>query len=209
VIWKHTTGARRFGRQEAARGSPSRRSAMVAARCGLPAPARHLLLGRAVMHFLAFQFKRAHHTALRISLPLAAKFGLTPARFDMLYAIRIERRLSQAKLARALGVSGVTVSRMLRRLETLGLVRRLPRQWPDRRTRSPRLTRLGRRRLFQMLDLLKSRLLQRTFMRASQWHSLSHDAFMAVDDLHSSIYSMVKSLGDRAALHFPTWHPDD
>jgi len=164
------------------------------------------------MHFLAFQFKRAHYTALRVSRPIAAKFGLTPARFDMLYAIRYERRQSQAQVARVLGVSGVTVSRMLRKLEELGLVRRHTNQWSDRRTKSPRLTRLGRRRFFLTLDVLKAKLLQRTFMRASEASSskpLGDAAFMAVDEMRSSISGMMKCLGDRAAIHYPTWHPDD
>jgi DNA-binding MarR family transcriptional regulator len=161
------------------------------------------------MHFLAFEFKRAHYTALRISRPIAAKFGLTPARFDMLYAIRYERRVSQAEVARALGVSGVTVSRMLRRLEELGFVRRLTHRLPDRRTKHPRLTRLGRRMLFLTLGILKTKPLQRAFMRASQWRSLTDEAFMAVDDLYSSVGAMMRRLGDRAALHYPTWHPDD
>jgi DNA-binding MarR family transcriptional regulator len=161
------------------------------------------------MHFLAFQFKRAHYTALRISRPIAAKFGLTPARFDMLYAIRYQMRVSQAQVARALGVSGVTVSRMLRKLEGLGLVRRATHKCVDGRMKSPRLTRLGRRRFFLTLDVLKSKLLQRKFMRASQWHSLSEAAFMAVDDLNTDISEMMKRLGDRAAIDYPTWHPDD
>jgi DNA-binding MarR family transcriptional regulator len=161
------------------------------------------------MHFLAFQFKRAHYTALRISRPIAAKFGLTPARFDMLYTIRYERRVSQAEVARALGVSGVTVSRMLRKLEGLGLVRRLTDKCIDGRMKRPRLTRLGRQRLFLTLGVLKSRLLQRKFMRASLWQSVSEDAFMAVDDLYTSVCAMIQRLGDRATITYPTWHPDD
>jgi DNA-binding MarR family transcriptional regulator len=161
----------------------------------------------AVMHFLAFQFKRAHYTALRISRPIAAKFGLTPARVDMLYAIKYQRRISQAQIARALGVSGVTVSRMLRKLEGLGLVQRAT--YGDKRMKSSRLTRLGRRGLFSTLGVLKSRLLQRKFMRASLYKSLSEDAFLAVDDMYSGISEMMKRLGDRTAIHYPTWHPDD
>ena len=161
------------------------------------------------MHFLAFQFKRAHYTALRISRPIAAKFGLTPARFDMLYAIRYEMRISQAQVARALGVSGVTVSRMLRKLEELGLVRRRANERPDRRAKSPQLTRLGRRRLFLTLEVLKCRPLQRAFMRASMWKSLSDDAFLAVDEMYWGLRGMMKRLGDCAAIHYPTWHPDD
>ncbi len=48
--------------------------------------------------------------------------GLTPARFDMLKVIDSEEYFYQRQLRNVLGVSGATVSRMLRSLRLLGLV---------------------------------------------------------------------------------------
>jgi DNA-binding MarR family transcriptional regulator len=103
------------------------------------------------MHALNFRLKRAFQSTLRIARPALRPFGLTPARFDLLYAIQGEnhsRKLRdppsmwQSALRRALGVTAPTVSRMLRSLEELGLVRRW-RDFNDTRQRVVELTRDG------------------------------------------------------------------
>ena len=43
------------------------------------------------MHVLHFGIKRAFHATLRVNRPLLARHGVTPARFDLLYAIHQER----------------------------------------------------------------------------------------------------------------------
>jgi DNA-binding MarR family transcriptional regulator len=163
---------------------------------------------RAQMHFMAFAFKRAHYTSLRLGRKYAARFGLTPARFDMLYAIRRDKNRSQAFLARTLGVAGVTVSRMLRKLEALGFVHRSAFGWPDRRAKRVRLTNLGRRHLQLVLRKLKRRSMQFAFMRAI-FCQKGFSRFLALDDFHSLVSRINERLGDRASLRYPTWHPDD
>jgi len=99
------------------------------------------------MHAAFFGLKRAHQSTLRICRPVLAKMRLTPARFDLLYAL-MQRRdgMFQTPLRRTLGVSGATVSRMLDALEDLGLVER--RKDPiDRRRKLVALTALGRERI--------------------------------------------------------------
>jgi DNA-binding MarR family transcriptional regulator len=160
------------------------------------------------MHFLAFAFKRAHYTSVRLGRPHAVRFGLTPARFDMLYAIRLERSQCQASLARMLGVAGVTVSRMLRKLEALGFIRRETRSWFDRRMKLVSITALGRKLLSLTSRKMKRRSLQRAFMRVIP-PDPRFGPFFAVDELYSTVRSMMQRLGDRATLEYPTMHPDD
>lgn len=160
------------------------------------------------MHFMAFAFKRAHYTSLRVSRKYAEPFGLTPARFDMLYAISRNRlELSQASLARVLGLSDVTVSRMLRMLEGLGLIRRSV-YWRDRRAKSVWLTNAGRRRLYLVLRKLKRRPLQFAFMRVVTC-AKGFSRFLQLDDAYWLVRRMTERLGDGATLKYPTWHPDD
>jgi hypothetical protein len=41
------------------------------------------------MHEAFFSLKRAHHSVLRIGRPLLLDMGLTPARFDLLFALKL------------------------------------------------------------------------------------------------------------------------
>lgn len=103
------------------------------------------------MHALHFRLKRAFQSTLRVARTALIRYGLTPARFDLLYAIQGEHHprelrdppsLWQSALRRVLGVTAPTVSRMLRSLEDLGLVRRW-RDGRDTRQRVVALTRKG------------------------------------------------------------------
>jgi len=96
------------------------------------------------MHELMFRLKRAHLRAVEMAKPVAAAFGLTPARFDILHALhRTPRgRIEQSKLGDVLGLSPSTISKMLDRLEQLGLVRRR-RRGDDPRRNDVLFTRFG------------------------------------------------------------------
>ncbi|MDP9036795.1 MAG: MarR family transcriptional regulator, partial [Myxococcota bacterium] len=77
------------------------------------------------MNAIFFGTKRAFQSCLRLMRPYLAQLGLTAARFDMLTAIwRHPYGLLQRELRKMLGVTAPTISRMLRSLEQLGLVRR-------------------------------------------------------------------------------------
>ncbi len=74
-----------------------------------------------------FTIKRAYYATLRLTRRALAAMGLTAARFDLLDALyRLGTRCVhlQSNLRRGLGVARSTVSRMMRSLEQLGLVRR-------------------------------------------------------------------------------------
>ncbi len=99
------------------------------------------------MHPLSFQIKRAHHRVIALGRQVLRKFALTPARFDLLGIVykrwMFQKRLydapAQTDLCRLLGVTAPTVSRMVRSLEVLGIVRRF-RNPVDRRTKQVALT---------------------------------------------------------------------
>ena len=96
------------------------------------------------MHAVGFEIKRVYHRSLVYARAFARGFGrgVTPARLDMLSAIFQEHVLIQRQLAHVLGVCEMTVSRMVRSLEKLGLVHREKSEF-DARERFVFLTRRG------------------------------------------------------------------
>ncbi len=102
-----------------------------------------------------FGLKRGHLAATRFSARLLFKFGLTPARFDLLRLVLHSGAagMSQAYLRARLGVARSTVSRMLRALEQLGLVERDATSF-DRRSRTCKLTVEGRSRVMAVMGEL-------------------------------------------------------
>ncbi len=81
---------------------------------------------RRVMNQLSFAAKRAHLDLLQLNRELLAPMGITPARLDLMQAIRARLDGCQmvGQLAAFLGVSRQVVSRMAKSLEALGLVAR-------------------------------------------------------------------------------------
>jgi DNA-binding MarR family transcriptional regulator len=156
-----------------------------------------------------FSTKRAHHGILGFTRKPLARFGLTAARLDMLYAIAHGGSF-QNTLRRKLGVTAPVVSRMLKSLEALGLVRR--QRASDRRTRLVSLTVKGARRLRKCLRKLarQSRAPYRTLMRAITFGEFDDPeaCFSATCELDELLRRIRREFGDNATLHYP-WHPDD
>lgn len=93
------------------------------------------------MNNVFFSLKRAHQASLKVSRSALLPFGLTPARFDLLCAVLKMQDISQVDLARILGVSAPTVSRMVQSLASLDLVEK---GWAyDHRIRTVSLTTKG------------------------------------------------------------------
>ncbi len=103
--------------------------------------------------------RRAYHATLRATRRLFVPVGLTPARFELLHVLfRVPHQLChQSELRRALGVARSTISTMVRSLQAIGLVERLP-PLDDKRQVDVRLTAAGRRSVSRAL---------RTLVRAS------------------------------------------
>jgi DNA-binding MarR family transcriptional regulator len=70
-----------------------------------------------------FSLKRAHHATLGFMRPLLKRVGLTPARFDLFTALKVEN--TQLGLQQRLGLAKATISEMLSTLEKLGLIWRM------------------------------------------------------------------------------------
>ncbi len=100
------------------------------------------------MHTFFFTLRRADLCSLRFQRELLKELGITPARYLMLFVIatrglpfgETSRFMIQSDIARALGVSRMTVSVMLRALEENGFVTRTRQEWRDRRQIIVRLT---------------------------------------------------------------------
>ena len=73
-----------------------------------------------------FLLRRAHQISAAVFEDECRELGLTPAQFGVLTVIKAHPGLGQSSLARALGFDKVTVLRVLRGLETRGLVARVP-----------------------------------------------------------------------------------
>lgn len=73
-----------------------------------------------------FLLRRAHQISAAVFEDECRELALTPAQFGVLTVLRSHPGLGQSSLARALGFDKVTVLRVLRGLETRGLVERGP-----------------------------------------------------------------------------------
>jgi len=94
-----------------------------------------------------FLLRRAHQISAAVFEDECRGVGLTPAQFGVLSVLRASPGLDQSSLARALGFDKVTVLRVLRGLETRGLIARAPAP-ASRRNLAISLSQAG-------LDLLK------------------------------------------------------
>ena len=72
-----------------------------------------------------FLLRRAHQISTAVFEDECRHVGLTPAQFGALSVLRASPGLDQSSLARALGFDKVTMLRVLRGLETRGLIARL------------------------------------------------------------------------------------
>jgi DNA-binding MarR family transcriptional regulator len=105
------------------------------------------------MHVVMFSINRAFYKAMEVGQRLTAEFGLTPSRYNLLYALHCEGgSLRQFFLRRMLGVSAPNVSRMVTSLEKLGLVVR--RRDAHGRSCGVELTEVGRARIEKAADWL-------------------------------------------------------
>jgi DNA-binding MarR family transcriptional regulator len=163
-----------------------------------------------------FRLKRAHHSVLRLGRTPLARLGLTAARFDLLFALKISERskVPQRSLLRILGVGRSTVSRMLGSLEELGLIERTVNEY-DRRRKNVRLTTRGRWTIaFAYRQLVKSGwadLALRSALGAGgerfDW-SDEEEARQAIAHLESELRDISSAFGDVAKLEYDP-APDD
>ena len=161
------------------------------------------------MHQISFMLKRCFHSALRFHRGLSQPHHpkLTPARFDLLHTIVRRGSAEQSDIVKMLGVTGPTISRMLRSLRELGWIRR---------ERSPRHPRAWIIRLTEtgsaLMKWASSVIIKRSFMHFvyQSFNDRSHPdpderIFYAIQWLER----LARFLGDRATFEFAYNHPDD
>jgi DNA-binding MarR family transcriptional regulator len=163
------------------------------------------------MNAIFFGAKRAFHACLRIARSWLARLGLTAARFDMLTAIwRHPYGVQQRHLGGMLGVSPPTVSRMLRALEKLGLVRRC-RCNVDRRQLRVRLTSVGLARIRRATSAFIGSGAAQLAVDVALTGNRVHDESRCMMEMEHAEWTLDRirgAFGDVARLHYP-WHPDD
>jgi DNA-binding MarR family transcriptional regulator len=164
-------------------------------------------------HF--FGTKRAFHAILRIMRKPLASFGLTAARYDMLFAIGGVPKVDgigfitgQCELPCMLGVHKSVVSRMLRSLERVGLIVRRP-SVADGRKRRVWLTDQGTvclRRAVRCLARASRRLLCIAICFGRYRDADERFRHMSAYDSYLNVIR--RDFGDTAWLAY-RWHPDD
>ena len=141
------------------------------------------------MHRVTWDVKRVFLRLAKVRRHLMLRWGLTPDRFDMLFAIRCERRFwfPQRRLRELLGVCASTISRMIDSLVRIGfLVKR--RIETDKRCCELHITKHGKRTLRCMFgNLIKSGL-----ARQVVGHALADDP----DSAPSSDAKIARSVED-------------
>ncbi len=160
------------------------------------------------MHPLQFQLKRAHHRLIAFGKRVLRKFALTPARFDLLYIVykrwTFQKRLydapAQTDLCRVLGVTAATVSRMVRSLEDLGIVRRF-RNPVDRRTKQVTLTEEGLQLFREASDhVFETPIVDVAHQRA--FGPPSEPTVLAVIRAKKDVQTIARAFGDTSTLSY-------
>jgi DNA-binding MarR family transcriptional regulator len=151
------------------------------------------------MHYLALAFKRAHLRSLALARPTVERLGLTPARFEIChYILGFGGAPRQFQIRRALGVSAVTISRMVRRMAELGLVVR---------------TRIGRRAFVGLSEegrkrvenVVKRVLAPFAFSESyeTSWGKRDRYTLNLARMIYRYVIAVIRNLGGRATHWFP------
>jgi DNA-binding MarR family transcriptional regulator len=164
------------------------------------------------MNAILFGLKRAFQATLRVTRPGLSRLGLTAARFDMLTAIdSFPMGPLQKELRGALGVTRATISRMVRSLEELGLVRRF-RTPEDRRQIQVEVTRAGqrliRRARRRFVDSGAIQLAVDCALVGGVHFGDESACLVAMDGAESILRRIREGFYDNAGLRY-RWHPDD
>lgn len=96
------------------------------------------------MHPVSFAFKRGHIRAVVRHREMLAPLDITPARFDVLFVLRVKGGTCfQSEIWQDLGLHPTTISRMVDAMVTRGLVTKIRPYYADNRERIVTLTRKG------------------------------------------------------------------
>ncbi len=169
------------------------------------------------MNAITFGAKRTFHGFLRVTRKPLLGMGLTAARFDLLTVLLGSGRsdfklhgVRQSSLRRELGVTAPVVTRMVRALEGLGLVRRWREELRDRRQMRVALTEAGER-CIRWAHKVMIRAMRRLVCVAICFgkHRNADERLRNMAMLESYLDALRKEFGDGAGLYYRWGHPDD
>lgn len=169
------------------------------------------------MHQISFDLKRGHlKTVAWGEKALRGVPNMTAARFDLLYLLRQEvlsyggdpltTGLTQRELWQRLDLDRSTISKMLRRLEEMGWIRRLrpsnPREW---RTKKVLVTTLGLQRIAKAMRIMfRQRLLLSYFERIMKGHRRwkLQNVMKSLVEVRETIQDVARCFGDRSVMTY-------
>jgi DNA-binding MarR family transcriptional regulator len=162
------------------------------------------------MDAVFFSLKRAHHATLRWGRRGLRPCGLTPARFDVLFALtRLNVKKTQAGLRWALGVARATISEMLAVLEDIGWIERT-RDPDDGRTYRVALTGAGRDILERAYAFaVGAGVVPLAVESALTRGDAEEDPFQKRETVDWLCGLIRRYFGDSAVDELYRWHPDD
>lgn len=160
------------------------------------------------MHHLPFAFKRAHRATLKLLSPIAARAGLTPARFDLLHLLHARPSMVepfQCRIAKLLGLCRSTICKMLKAMEKIGLVQRARDMMVDQRYRRVTITRHGRWCIRRVLKAIRRREVEKPLLKSmSFWNCDTRNKRRDFSvDLAQRIRRLLIGLNDRMFLSNP------
>jgi DNA-binding MarR family transcriptional regulator len=143
------------------------------------------------LHFLDFSVKRAHLRCVETLKPVAAMYGLTPARFHA----------RDGRAAHPEHVPNARLRRLVQALEKLGFVARC-RDVRDRRTKVVRLTMQGVAAVQGLLEeIVMSGHLDLAFEGCFAWPARGAEPTVRI--LCKALRFLAKNLADRSHLRHP------
>lgn len=161
---------------------------------------------RGGMHRLLFTTKRVWWAVARAYWSRWEKLGITHARYDFLLVVAPsgESGITQARMARHLGVSRAATSKMASLLAKLKLLRRDYIQ--DRRTLSLRLTDLGK----EVLERVRSKIELPGFIHDPLLHCLREhrDPHRTLGDVICNFEAIAYSFESRVRFVYPSPYPE-
>jgi DNA-binding MarR family transcriptional regulator len=165
------------------------------------------------MNAVTFATKRAFQGFVRVTRKQMVELGLTAARFDLLSTLveagRANGAVRQSEIRRMLGVTAPVVTRMLRALQALGLVRRW-RDYLDRRQVRVALTEEGEQCILRARKVMLPAVKKMVYRAICFGRHRSADArLIHMDTLEGYLRGLREMFGDRARLYYPWGHPDD
>lgn len=162
------------------------------------------------MEAIFYATKRAHHSALKFGRAKLSPYGLTPARFDLLFLIaqRVVDNTQRA-LRIALGYARATISEMLASIEARGWIIRT-RDTRDRRTHLVTLTAAGLALVNRAHDeCVNSGDVQMVVDAMLAQNDPTTDPYAAQEAFQDWCTIIRSAFGDFARFELYAWHPDE